>query len=377
MTVGRSGRTAAIGCVAALALCGCSSSAPAGRHSASTGVRGSTSAGSRSPATGVPSSAPSALPDRPVGALADALRTAADLPGPRRALQFSRPSAAARATKGAVGKSPYTLALEWAATELMTSPPSTQRALGIDPLSAAYQMSVGVPDDAAGVLGGLDLHALGRHLESDGATAGVAGTSTTYRLPVDKLGQNDKLAAALGAAFDLTVVRTRGSVVRFAATTRLLATVDPGQRSLAADPDFAATAACLGDPLAADFTDDLPALTAERSPAEGPAPATPGVRVVAVGLVGTAGVIPTEEMCVRTATPAQAAQLADGIRRALGSGRSGRNAKYWRDLLADPVVQVSGNTVRLSGQEPAGTSGGLLLTGLESAADLPGLGGES
>jgi len=287
-------------------------------------------------------------------------------------IEFGRPAAILTAD-GGKQTGPYSRAGGYGTGELASYATITPGALGFNALQATWAVTAGEPPRSGTLLAGLpSLSSVGAKSTALGATKHTSGSQTVYRFRADNaVSLSDRLAKAFSGGLSPNVLSVDGSDLRVARAVAGLDLVSGGDPTLAGDKAYTALARCLDDPLAAMLTASIPKPT-RQTPAT-TTPPTPGVRAVAVGLSGSQGVRPTEQLCVAADTGKHATDIAASIRKALASGRSHQANEPWTDLLSNVSVSTSGSLVTVTAH-PKQSVGGVLLTALANA-DLPGLSG--
>lgn len=297
------------------------------------------------------------------GDLAAALSQLDDTPGNRALVEFGRTKAAVTANGGLDYSGAYLRSIGLGANRLFPSYRSLAKATGIDLTTATYAVTAGQPPKAGVLLSGLELGDTGPRLEALGAKRSGHGSSSVYRFRADNAyATDDKLASAVpGIVNALNVVEIDGTKVRVGASAAAVDQTRAKGPGLLGNAEFRDAASCLGDPLAAYLTGRVPSGSSAA-----------GVRVIGVGLTGAKGETPTDLMCTRLASTADAKALAKKVDAAVSTGESRQSRRKWSDLLTGATVSVDGRTVKLSAHPAGGRPGGTLMTSF-LIQDLPGL----
>ena len=222
-----------------------------------------------------------------------------------------------------------------------------RRRLGLSGGTAERVAEVGEEHGAGRFDGGVDTAAVVAEARELGARKdGTVGTLTLWRLAPDDAVHASRALDELSrgtADFDVLAVDEHTLVrARSRAQARVLSAV-PGERTLARDADVRAVAECLGNPLAATFTD------AHRAPAA--ASHEPAGFFTGAGVTGTDADRLTQVACRTTASPDEAEQVAAAVRHELDHGRTRLSRVPWRNMLSDGKVQVldgPGHVVRIT-----------------------------
>lgn len=225
-------------------------------------------------------------------------------------------------------------------------------ALGFHPALATTALTAGDPaHQSTRLTGRFDARLIGAKLRALGARPDRGA----WRLRTD--GATD-VTDPLGRRFpelmdQVDVVRAAPDEVAYGGTAGGVAAVRATSRTLTDDREVRAVAACLGDPLVAELTDD--GLTPDRRPEP---------YLLGIGVRRGPGRPGSEVLCRTAATPAAAARAAAAMRRALAHGttpgrkpiptldhpraRSLEAARYTELLRGVRVTVVRGGTVRVT-----------------------------
>ncbi len=322
----------------------------------------------------------------PNSAFVAALRQVPDSPATRAHLVFSRPAATTRAN--AEQQDPlrgvFTESVPLGYEPLMRSGPALPSAVGIDPMGAGYAVTAGRGRQGATLLDGLDVSGLPAKVPSLGGKAVSGGPGTTYRMRPDGADSSDDgLASALpGVGYALNVVRVGNRTMRSGPSTASLGNVSGSGEGLLADGGVRQVAACLGDVLSAEVTNQVPTpapghtatVPPSLSPAAAPTPAG-GVQVVGVGIRRDLKLRPQQVMCVAFGSQLEAIAGAKAIRATLATGVIARLLYTWHEQLPGAGVKVRGSVVELTADPLVPKTGAPIMELPISmrAGDLPGI----
>lgn len=320
-------------------------------------------------------SSDSNLAGKPNTTLGKALSRVQNTADTRHYVEFGRPADSLRANGTAFADGGYRLAVGQGLGLLLRVSKLVQEKLGFDPLSADYAITAGRPPSTGGLISGVNLGGTGPRLEALGGKQIDGARGTTYRFrPDHRIGYDDKLGRAFaGVPTDLNVVQIDGSTFRRGSGKAEVELTDASGSSLLDDGAMRSVAGCLGEPLAAVLTDQLPTPPARLPAQRQPRPIT-GLQTIGVGLSGKRGAQPLEQLCVVADSPARAKAIGTRIENALANSVSVRANVRWSQLLERSKVTTTGSVVNVTAYARGQQRGGLLLQALP-AGDLPGLSG--